>query len=176
MKPFAALFAAAFLLFAQTAWAAGLSADEAWARASMGAGTTGAVFLVLHNDGAQAQRIVSSSTPVAEAAELHTHSMNDGVMQMRQVEALEVPAGGSLMLQPGGDHVMLFGMKQLLQEGETFELTLTSESGESVTLPVAVMSPTHMGPGMGQGSGMGHGSGMGQGSQHGTQMQMQPQN
>lgn len=172
-----ALAAALFLMtLAQNAGAAGLTADNAWARASMGAGTTGAVFLELHNTGGEPLRIVSAATPLAEKAELHTHIMNEGVMQMRQVEALDVPAGGTVVLQPGGDHVMLFGMKRLLKEGETFELMLTSDSGEEVTIPVTVLSPTHMGGDMGHGMGHGMAQGMGHGTEGGQQMPMQPQN
>lgn len=172
-----ALAAALFLLtLPQNAGAADLTVDRAWARASMGAGTTGAVFLELRNAGGEPLRIVSAATPLAEKAELHTHIMNDGVMQMRQVEALEIPAGGMLLLQPGGDHVMLFGMTQLLKEGETFELTLISDSGEEVTFPVMVMAPTHMGGGMGQGMDHGMGHGMGHGAEGGQEMPMQPQN
>jgi copper(I)-binding protein len=163
-----ALLGAFFLMVcARGGLAAELSADEAWARASLGAGTTGAVFLRIHNGGSAPARIVSAATPVAEAAELHTHQMDGSVMRMRPVESLEVPAGGSLQLQPGGDHIMLFGVKQPLREGESFDLTLTSESGQSVTLAVQVLSPTHM-------EGMGHGTGHGM---EGVQeMPMQPQN
>jgi copper(I)-binding protein len=172
----APLFLAAFVLTGlvpgasvRGAAAAELSADEAWARASMGAGTTGAVFLQIHNVGSAPARIVAAATPAAEAAELHTHQMDGSVMRMRPVEAFEIPAGGSLRLQPGGDHIMLFGLLQPLREGDSFDLTLTSESGESVTLAVQVLSPTHM-------EGMGHGSGMGHGMEGGQEMPMQPQN
>lgn len=170
-----ALLAAFFLMVcARGGLAAELSADEAWARASLGAGTAGAVFLQIHNNGSAPARIVSAATPVAEAAELHTHQMDGSVMRMRPVAALEVPAGGSLRLQPGGNHIMLFGLKQPLHEGDSFDLTLTSESGESVTLAVQVFSPTHMGD-MEHGSGMGHGSG-GHGMEGVQEMPMQPQN
>src|SRR5690606_10830983 len=80
------------------------------------------------------------SSPVAETAELHTHIKDGEVMRMRPVEAIEVPAGGSVTLKPGGDHVMLMSLRAPLKEGETFPLTLIFEHRGSREVDVTVKS------------------------------------
>ena len=62
----------------------------------------------IENKGGEADSLIAASSPVFGRIELHTHEMNDGVMQMREVEALEAPAGDTLALEPGGNHLMLF--------------------------------------------------------------------
>jgi hypothetical protein len=98
---------------------------------------TGAVYMTLVGSN-QDVRIVSASSPVAEQVELHDHIMNDGIMQMREIEAITVPAGANVELEPGGLHVMLLGLTQELSEGETFPLTLNFDSGDSMTFGVRV--------------------------------------
>jgi copper(I)-binding protein len=129
-----------------------LSIGHPWARASAGPARNGAAFLVIENTGA-ADRLIAVSGEVSERAELHHHMMAGDVMKMRRVEAVEVPANGTAALQPGGLHIMLIGLKQPLQEGERFPLTLTFEAAGEVTVEVAVEGVAGMGP---QG-GMDHG-------------------
>src|SRR3546814_9738821 len=82
--------------------------------------------------------LVATEGEVAERVELHTHTMDGNVMQMRRVEFVEIPAQGEAALQPGGIHIMLIGLKQPLREGERFPLTLTFEKAGAVTVEVAV--------------------------------------
>ena len=74
----------------------------------------------------------------AEVVELHTHSMKDGMMQMRRVEKIDIPAGAETKLQPGGLHVMMIGLKQELKPEQEVTLTLVFEDGSKaeVTAPV----------------------------------------
>lgn len=131
-----------------TAGAAGMAQvgevmiHEAWARASLGNAPNSAAYMVLETEGTEPDRLVASSTPVAEKAELHSHSMEGGVAKMRPVEAVEVAPGAPTVLEPGGLHVMLIGLKQRLVEGETVPLTLVFEQAGEVTvdLPVRGMS------------------------------------
>jgi copper(I)-binding protein len=78
------------------------------------------------------------ATPVAESAELHAHIMDGDVARMRPVEAIEVSPGEPTVLEPGGFHVMLMGLKQPLNEGEVFPLTLTFEKAGEVTMEVPI--------------------------------------
>jgi hypothetical protein len=159
---FAAALGAALLLAASAAAAhdftlGALKLDHPWARASAGPAGNGAAFLVIENSGDE-DRLVAVAGDVAERAELHTHTMAGDVMQMRRVEAVEIPAHGSAALQPGGLHIMLIGLKQPLREGERFPLTLTFDKAGAVTVEFAVEGVGSMGPqGTGHG-GMGHGS------------------
>jgi copper(I)-binding protein len=65
---------------------------------------------------------------------------------MRQIEAIDVPAGGSVSLQPGGLHVILINLKQPLKQGEAFPLTLTFAKGGTLTIEVPVKSPAETAP------------------------------
>ncbi|WP_375593491.1 copper chaperone PCu(A)C [Algihabitans albus] len=115
-----------------------ISIDHPWARASMGMAKAGAAYMVLTNDGSAPDRLVSASAEVADAVELHTHLMEDGVMRMRQVQAIEVAPGAPSVLEPGGLHVMLIGLKEPLTAGESFPMTLTFEQAGEITVEVAV--------------------------------------
>lgn len=133
---------------------AGFTIEHPWARASAGPARNSAAFMTIHNSGA-ADRLIAAAGDVAARVELHTHMMEGDVMKMRQVEAIDVPAGGMATLQPGGFHVMLIGLHEPLKEGDRFPLTLTFEKAGEVTLEIAVEAIGSMG---GQQGGMGHGS------------------
>lgn len=125
--------------------AMGLTISDVWARASamasgggmnmptpaMGgmeaAGATSAVYMKI-NSGGMADKLIKAESAVANAVELHTVEMKDGMMQMHPVEGgIEVPATGTLELKPGGYHVMLIGLKQELKPGDKFDVKLTFE-------------------------------------------------
>jgi copper(I)-binding protein len=117
---------------------------EPWARASLGSAPNSAVYMTLETTGAQPDRLVASSTPVAAKAELHSHSMADGIARMRPVEAVEVAPGAPTVLAPGGLHIMLVGLKQALAPGDSIPLTLVFEHAGEITLeaPVRAMAGT----------------------------------
>lgn len=117
---------------------------QAWARASVG--RAGAAYVTLENTSEAPDRLISASTDVARTAALHTHEMEGDVMKMRPVEALDIPAKGSVTLEPGGNHIMLMGLKGKLVEGESFPLTLVFERSGSATVTVSVKSIAAMGP------------------------------
>jgi copper(I)-binding protein len=97
-----------------------------------------AAFMQIVNKGSSDHALVSGSSPASEEVELHTHTMEGGMMRMRQVEKIELPAGQTVSLQPGGLHVMLIGLKQELAPGEEVELTLIFEDGSEVTMKAPV--------------------------------------
>jgi len=142
MKHLAA-FAALFLSLALPAQASDetkigdITVATAWSRASAGPARTGAAFMAISSAGA-ADRLIAVATAVAGRAELHTHLMEGGIMKMRQVSAVDVPAGGMVMLQPGGRHVMLFDLAQPLKEGDRYMLTLTFEKAGKAEVMVMV--------------------------------------
>lgn len=102
------------------------------------AGRTGAVYLAITNDGDEAEHLLGTSSPSFDAAEVHESYEEDGVSKMRPVESIEIPAGGTAVLEPGGLHLMLFGAEQALAAGEEFPLVLIFENAGEVELPVAV--------------------------------------
>jgi len=117
-----------------------------WARASIGQGKTGAAYVVVSNEGSEPDRLIAASTDIAEKASLHTHIMADGVMKMRPVDAIEIAPGEPAVLEPGGLHIMLIGLKAPLVEGTSFPLTLTFEKAGSIEVEVKVQEATEMTP------------------------------
>lgn len=81
-------------------------------------------------------RLVGAASDIAESVELHTMSMEDGVMRMRKVDGLDVSEAAPLELKRGGNHLMFFGVRPDLAAGETADivLTLTGADGAEQTL------------------------------------------
>ncbi len=106
-----------------------------------------ASFMALHNSDAAGHALVAAESPVSKVVELHTHTMVDGMMRMRPVEKVELPAGEEVALQPGGLHVMLIGLQQKLMPGEDIPITLVFEDGskKEITAPVRKLQ-MHMKP------------------------------
>ncbi|MEO1689628.1 MAG: copper chaperone PCu(A)C, partial [Pseudomonadota bacterium] len=131
---FAAACAAVFAaqLFASPAVATGLKVMDAYARSSNP--KVGAVFMRIMNPSGDADRLVEVRSSAARRVELHTHEFEDGIARMREVDAIEVPADGMAALVRGGDHVMLLGLTEPLEQGGTVPLTLVFESGAEITL------------------------------------------
>lgn len=132
-----------------------LHIDHPWSREMPPVAPTAAAYFVIHNKGAEADRLLGASTPVAGKAELHEHLHEGGVMKMQQVQDVVIPAGGEVKFEPMGYHVMLFELKQQAKDGERFPLTLTFEKAGKVEVQVAVQKEAPAG----HEHGMGHGEG-----------------
>lgn len=128
----------ALSLSSQAVLADALEIEGAQVRAVPPVSTTTAAFMVLHNRGDADLALVDAHSPAAEITELHNHVDVDGVMQMRQVPEIRVPAGGSAELAPGGLHLMLIDLVAPLKEGDEVEITLALDNDESLTLSVPV--------------------------------------
>lgn len=117
----------------------GITISDPWVRAP---GANGGAFMVIQNGGAEADRLLSATSDVAETVEVHETKMENDVMTMREVEGgLEIPARGSVKLAPGGYHVMLINLKQQLKPGDTVTLTLNFEKAGAVTVQAEVKAP-----------------------------------
>jgi periplasmic copper chaperone A len=117
----------------------GVAISDAYVRAVPPGQPNSASFMTVKNSSGSDHALVGGSSPAAEVVELHTHTMEDGMMRMRQVERIDLPAGKDVTLKPGGLHVMLIGLKQKLIPGEKVPLTLKFEDGSEV----AVDAPVH---------------------------------
>ncbi|MER3405214.1 MAG: copper chaperone PCu(A)C [Chloroflexota bacterium] len=100
-----------------------------------------AAYMVIRNEGAQSDRLVRAETDVAETVELHESRMESGVMKMQPVEGIDVPAGGSVELKPGGLHIMLIGLKRELRVGDRVELVLHFEKAGDIAVEAEVRQP-----------------------------------
>lgn len=103
--------------------------------------SVGAVYLRITNNMAQGVVLNYVHSPVATDIEVHRTFHEDGMMQMRPVNHVRVEAGQSLRFEPGGYHLMLFGVANLPEVGQAFDLTMEFEGGLSVTVPVRVKTP-----------------------------------
>lgn len=136
-----------------------IGAEDVWARPAMtmvesggsaGEGMdmgqpmpgTGAVFMLLVNEGGEPDRLVGGETDVAEVVEIHETVMEGEVMKMQMLpDGLEVPAKGEVLLKPGSYHIMLIGIKRDLQVGDTFNLDLQFEKSGILTVKPEVQEP-----------------------------------
>lgn len=115
-----------------------VAVEGAYVRAVPPGQSNSAAFMKISNQGAAAHALVGGSTPAAKALELHTHTMEGGMMRMRQVEKIDLPAGDTVSLQPGGLHLMLIGLQQKLVPMESVPITLRFEDGSEKTLEVPI--------------------------------------
>lgn len=145
----------ALLVLALPVYAAGLAdqvsvADPYVRMPPPGAKTTGA-YMTLKNAGDQEAQLVSAASPAANVTELHNHINDGGVMRMRQVKEIAVPAKGEVALKPGGYHVMLINLKAPLKEGDHVVINLGFADGSSKEVHASVKKPmAEMSKDMGQ--------------------------
>jgi len=109
--------------FAPAAAAQPVTVKEAWVRAPVPGQSVAGAYMELESRAHVL--LVAAASPAAGRAELHASTMDGGVMRMRQVEHIELPAGRSVKLAPGGLHVMLLELKQPLKAGDKVPITLT---------------------------------------------------
>ena len=128
---------------AQTA--AAVQVDGAWVRPTVpGQKGTGAFMRITAREG---MRLMSVASPVAGVVEVHEMKMEGGVMKMRAVPSLELPAGQTVELKPGGYHVMLMDLKNALPKDTTVPMTLMfkdargADSRLELTVPVSSSAP-----------------------------------
>ena len=116
-----------------------VTVGEPWVRATVAAQKATGAFMTLTST--QGAKLVGVSSPTAGVVEVHEMKMVDDVMRMREVSALDLPAGKTVTLSPGGYHLMLLDLKQPLKEGATVPLTLEVEDARKVRSKVQVEAP-----------------------------------
>ncbi|MEO8811559.1 MAG: copper chaperone PCu(A)C [Caulobacteraceae bacterium] len=142
--------ALALLLLAGSSAAAPRSprVADGWTRPAA-AGVNGAGYLTIVNAGGSADTLVAAASPSARRVSIHQSRMTEGVMSMRSVPRLAIPAGGTIALAPGGYHLMLEGLVRPLRVGDRVPVALTfAKAGpQAATLLVRLAPPSPM-PGM----------------------------
>ncbi|TVP76160.1 copper chaperone PCu(A)C [Thioalkalivibrio sp.] len=114
-------------------------AEPAWVRLPPPNLSVTAAYMTLGNRGDDDLTVVAAESPIAGTVELHEHLQDAaGVMRMRQVASLALPAGGSLAMEPGGFHLMLIGLHQPLAEGETVPVILHLADGRTLEVAAEV--------------------------------------
>jgi len=115
----------AALIFAALPVMAQVTVKDPWVRATVSQQKATGAFMQITS--VQDAQLVAASSPVAGVVEVHEMTMDKDVMKMRAVKGLDLPAGKSVELKPGGYHVMLMDLKQQMKEGDTVPVTLVVE-------------------------------------------------
>jgi copper(I)-binding protein len=144
----AALALTAVCSAAQNVQVGTIAIANARARPTVSGQAAGGGYLTLTNKGTAGDRLLGASAPVAAAVELHNMRMEGNVMRMNAVQAIDLPAGQTVELKPGGLHLMFMGLKAPLEAGEGFPLTLRFEKAGEFTVhmhiePIGAAAPAH---------------------------------
>ena len=132
------LVAAAALITAAAAQAQ-VTVKDAWVRATVPQQKATGAFMQLQST--KDTKLVSASSPLTPNVEVHEMAMQDNVMKMRQVPAIELPAGKVVELKPGSYHVMLMNLQKPVSVGDTVSLTLSFEGKDGKRETVEVQAP-----------------------------------
>lgn len=108
-------------------------------RAALGNNPNTAAYVTIRNTGDQADRLISASCECAATTELHSMATKNGVMEMAEMkDGFAIAPGEILTLKPGGNHIMLLGLKVRPQDGSTVNMKLTFEKAGDITLAMPV--------------------------------------
>jgi copper(I)-binding protein len=125
---------------------------DAWARATPGGAQTAAAYVSMES--ASGDKLTGVSTPAAQKADIHSMTMDNGVMKMRQVDGVDLPPGQKITLKPGGYHIMLTGLAKPLEVGQSFPMTLDFTNAGAKQVAVTVEKIGALGPGGSTSGGM----------------------
>lgn len=131
---------AIFLLSAAPLAAQGMMVHDSYARSSTAESTSGAAFMMVMNHSGDDDRLIGASSDVADKIELHQHAEDaNGVMRMGEIEGgVTIASDEAHEFKRGGDHLMLFGLKQPLVQGDIIKVTLEFEKAGPVEIDVLV--------------------------------------
>jgi len=154
--------------------------SQPWSRATPKGATSGAGYMTITNKGNAPERVSCVSDDASGQCQIHSMTMEGGVMKMRPVEGgLEIKPGESVMLKPGGNHMMFVALKHPLEQGQTVKVTLKFEHAGTIDVDYPVLAIGAPAPGasaggsmMQESGGAMHMQGPGRGMQGGGMMQM----
>jgi copper(I)-binding protein len=133
---------------AQTFTTGSIEVASPWARATPKGAPVGGAFMTITNKGSEPDRLTGASSSVAAKLEVHEMSMANGVMSMRPVAGgLEIKPGETVVLSPGSLHIMMFGLKQGLTQGDKVKATLEFAKAGKLDVEYAIESMGAQGPG-----------------------------
>ncbi len=116
----------------------GIEITNGWAYATRGEHRTTSGYITITNHQRQDDALISASSPMAEAVELHTHIHENDVIAMRKMERFTIPAGGMIMLEPGGGHLMFINAKEPLDPDMVAPVELVFEKAGKIPVDLTV--------------------------------------
>jgi copper(I)-binding protein len=182
-KSFTVVFVlASAQLFASLSWAAdydvgSIHITQPWARATPRGASSGAAYMTIINTGKTPDKVNCVSSDASAQCQIHTMTMDNGVMRMRPVEGgLEIKPGETVTLAPGGLHVMLVNLKHPLEAGKSVTATLKFDNAGAVdvTYPIAAIGAAAPGAPAGGGTTTMQGGGGGMNMDHGGMQMNKP--
>ncbi len=144
MKPIMSVFAFATTLLVSSFAVAHdyqvgeISIAHPWSKQVPPTSKVAAAFFDIENAASQDDQLIKAESPIAGITEIHEHANVDGMMKMRQVKQINIPANGSEHLMPGDYHIMFFKLKNIPALGESFPLTLYFKNAGKVEISVKV--------------------------------------
>lgn len=132
------LLLACACLLSINSFASDLTVSDQYIRATPPHAKNSASFLTITNHTNTNIKLVGASSDIAKRVELHNHIKEDGMMKMRQVEAVQITANSSTSLQPGGYHIMFLGLNNNLTEGQSVKVTLYFDNGNELNIDAPV--------------------------------------
>ncbi|CUA88042.1 copper chaperone PCu(A)C [Pseudidiomarina woesei] len=133
-----AVFTYSYGVYASSAVAAEIEVSAAWVKESIPGTKNGAGYFTITNVGTNEITLIGASTNSARATEVHQHILRDGMMRMKRVPELAIAPSETLVFQPGGYHLMLFGVKKPFRAGDQVEFTLKFSDGYQRTFTAEV--------------------------------------
>jgi copper(I)-binding protein len=115
-----------------------ITVTHPWARATPGGVTVGGAYFEVKAAPGPGDRLIGARSAVAGSMEVHSHSIENGVAKMRRVDGLPIKGGESVVLKPGGYHVMLLDLKKPLKEGDLLKFTLSFEKAGDIEVEATV--------------------------------------
>ncbi len=109
---------------------------DVWAKTTVPGGSVSAAYM--HIKSAKALKLVNAESPLTSLVEIHNMNMKDGVMEMKAVDAIDVPANKLIELKPGGFHIMLIKLNKAINKGDSVPLKLTFETADKKRFTVDV--------------------------------------
>ncbi len=126
------------LFVSNLSFAKGLSISDPYVREVPPGQMISAAFMMLKNDTNKEVALIKASSDVAKTVELHEHVHDGGMMKMRQVPKIVIPANGVTPLKPGGYHIMLIGLTRKIKAGDKINLTLDFDNGDQEKITATV--------------------------------------
>lgn len=124
--------------------------SQLWARATPKGASSGAAYMTITNKGTSPDRVSCASSDASAKCQIHSMTMDNGVMKMRPVEGgLEIKPGETVTLKPSGFHVMLIDLKNPLEQGKTVDVTLQFEKAGTVKVEFPITAIGAAAPGAG---------------------------
>ena len=123
---------------AEDVTAGSLKISAPWIRATPKGASVGGGYMTITNTGSVSEKLIGGASDVSSRFEIHEMSMENGVMKMRPVAGVEIKAGQTVELKPGGYHVMFVGLKEPLERGQHIKVTLHFEKAGNVPVDFVV--------------------------------------